>query len=239
MLKKIRFLIIVIFVFLFGLSLISCGDKKSDTSETGELGKTTESVQLPVETEKRDTLKPAEDTTAVTQKDTSKGKESNIVVFETGMGDITIELYPNDAPKHVENFKKLVKEGFYDGTTFHRVIPGFMIQGGDPNSKDNDKSNDGTGGPGYTIPAEIKRKHEKGSVAGARLGDAVNPKKESSGSQFYIVTGEASHLDGEYTVFGKVKQGMDVALKIENVKRDSRDNPIEKVTIKRAYFGKK
>jgi cyclophilin family peptidyl-prolyl cis-trans isomerase len=155
------------------------------------------------------------------------------------MGDITIELNSKNAPKHVENFKKLVKNGFYNGTTFHRVIPGFMIQGGDPNSKDNDRSNDGQGGPGYTIPAEIKGKHELGSVAAARMGDQVNPKRESSGSQFYIVTGEASHLDGQYTVFGKVTKGMDVALKISNVKRDAADNPVEKVTIKKAYFGKK
>ncbi|MCC6865044.1 MAG: peptidylprolyl isomerase [Ignavibacteria bacterium] len=169
-------------------------------------------------------------------KDKKDSKESNIVVMKTSMGDIEIELFEKDAPLHVANFKKLVKSGFYEGTTFHRVIPGFMIQGGDPNSKDNDKSNDGQGGPGYTIPAEIKAKHEIGSIAGARLSDAVNPKKESSGSQFYIVTGDASHLDGQYTVFGKVIKGMDVALKIEKVKRDAMDNPIEKVTIEKVTF---
>jgi cyclophilin family peptidyl-prolyl cis-trans isomerase len=100
------------------------------------------------------------------------------------------------------------------------------------------QSNDGQGGPGYTIPAEIKGKHVKGSVAAARLSDSVNPKKESSGSQFYIVTGEASHLDGQYTVFGKVTKGMDVALKIEQVKRDAADNPIDKVTINKVEFKK-
>jgi cyclophilin family peptidyl-prolyl cis-trans isomerase len=113
-----------------------------------------------------------------------------------------------------------------------------MIQGGDPNSKDNDRSNDGVGGPGYTIPAEIKAKHEKGSLAAARMGDQVNPKRESSGSQFYIVTGEASHLDGQYTVFGKITKGLDVALKIQNVKKDERDNPIDKVEIKKMSFVK-
>ncbi len=162
--------------------------------------------------------------------------ESNKVILETTLGDITIELFPEDAPKHVENFKKLVKDKYYEGCTFHRVIPGFMIQGGDPNSKDEDRSNDGTGGPGYTIPAEIKLNHVKGSLAAARLGDGVNPKRESSGSQFYIVTGEASWLDGQYTVYGKVISGMDIAEKIQNVKRDSRDNPIEKVVIEKVYF---
>ena len=221
---------------------ISCGSKDSETTD---MQKKNDDTQIKTQTQTNttnntqimDTTKPKSDTTEQTTKD--KGKESDIVILETSMGDITIELYPKDAPKHVANFKKLVKEGFYDGTYFHRVIPGFMIQGGDPNSKDNDRSNDGLGGPGYKIPAEIKLKHELGSVAAARMGDQVNPKRESSGSQFYIVTGEASHLDGQYTVFGKVIKGEDIAINISNVKRDARDNPIENVTIKRAYFGKK
>jgi cyclophilin family peptidyl-prolyl cis-trans isomerase len=186
-------------------------------------------------TNKQDTTKPKTDSTTTTDKDS---KESNTVLMQTSMGDITIELFEKDAPQHVANFKKLVKSGFYNGTTFHRVIPNFMIQGGDPNSKDNDRSNDGLGGPGYTIPAEIKAKHEKGSLAGARMGDQVNPKRESSGSQFYIVTGDASHLDGQYTVFGKVTKGLDVAFKIQDVKKDERDNPIEKVEIKKVTFVK-
>lgn len=239
MIKKHYFYILLITVFLFGLYFISCGDKKTETTDSEKKDNVTQNQQTTNNTKNMDTTKPAEDTTAASKNDTAKVKESNIVILETSMGDITIELNSKDAPKHAANFKKLVKEGYYDGTSFHRVIPGFMIQGGDPNSKDNDKSNDGVGGPGYTIPAEIKAKHELGSVAGARLGDAVNPKKESSGSQFYIVTGEASHLNGEYTVFGKVTGGMDIALKIEKVKRDGSDNPMEKVTIKKAYFGKK
>jgi cyclophilin family peptidyl-prolyl cis-trans isomerase len=162
--------------------------------------------------------------------------ESNTVIMETSLGDITIELYPGDAPKHTENFKKLVREKFYENCTFHRVIPDFMIQGGDPNTKDDDRSNDGTGGPGYTVPAEIKLKHVTGSLAAARMGDAVNPDRESSGSQFYIVTGNASFLDEQYTVFGKVIRGMETAYKIQNVNRDERDNPYEKVVIKKVYF---
>lgn len=110
-----------------------------------------------------------------------------VAVIETDYGSIVVKFYEEDAPKHVANFKKLASQQFYDGTTFHRVIKNFMIQGGDPNSKDSDPYNDGQGGPGYTIPAEIKRFHKRGALAAARLGDAINPQKASSGSQFYIV----------------------------------------------------
>lgn len=113
--------------------------------------------------------------------------KEEIAVIETEFGDIKIRFYRDDAPGHTQNFLKLAREGFFDSTTFHRVINQFMIQGGDPNSKDDDPNNDGQGGPGYTIKAEIKRAHKYGAVAGARQGDHVNPTKASSGSQFYIV----------------------------------------------------
>jgi len=158
--------------------------------------------------------------------------ENNLVVISTKFGDIVLELNPDAAPKTVENFKKLVGEGYYNGTTFHRVIPGFMIQGGDPNSKDPDRSLHGQGGPGYTIPPEIKLKHVRGSVATARLGDSVNPKRESSGSQFFICVANAPYLDGQYTVFAKVVSGMDVADKIVAVPRDGADNPVESIPMK-------
>ena len=160
------------------------------------------------------------------------------VIMETSMGTMTIELFSKDAPLNVTNFKKLVYKKFYDGLLFHRVIKDFMIQGGDPNTKSGDPSTWGQGGPGYTVPAEIKLKHEKYSLAAARMGDQVNPKKESSGSQFYIVTGQASHLDGQYTVYGKVIKGMDVADKIQNVKTGTNppDCPVDKVVIKKVYF---
>jgi cyclophilin family peptidyl-prolyl cis-trans isomerase len=230
------FSIVALFAVYFAFG---CG-KKDETSNNVNKNNTvqnqtqTQNTQN-MNTNKQDTTKPKTDSTTTTDKDS---KESNTVLMQTSMGDITIELFEKDAPQHVANFKKLVKSGFYNGTTFHRVIPNFMIQGGDPNSKDNDRSNDGLGGPGYTIPAEIKAKHEKGSLAGARMGDQVNPKRESSGSQFYIVTGDASHLDGQYTVFGKVTKGLDVAFKIQDVKKDERDNPIEKVEIKKVTFVK-
>jgi cyclophilin family peptidyl-prolyl cis-trans isomerase len=113
-------------------------------------------------------------------------QKEDTVIMETNYGVIKIKVDYDHAPKHAANFIKLVKNKFYDGLQFHRVIPGFMIQGGDPLSKDDDISNDGTGGPGYTLPAEIDRIHLRGSVAAARLGDNVNPEKKSNGSQFYI-----------------------------------------------------
>lgn len=136
--------------------------------------------------------------------------DEEVVVIETNRGRIVIELYPGDAPEHVKNFKKLVKDRFYEGraNTFHRYVPNFLIQGGDPLGRDRQKA--GTGGPGYTLPAEIKRKHVKGAVAAARLPDNVNPKKESNGSQFYICLKDLPELDGEYTVFGQVIEGMEV-----------------------------
>jgi len=129
------------------------------------------------------------------------------VVLETVCGDIVVELDPEDAPQTVANFTRLVKQGFYDSLTFHRVVPGFVIQGGDPNSRDDNPFNDGDGGPGYTLPAEIKAPHVKGAVAMARKGDAVNPERASSGSQFYIALRDLPNLDGGYTVFGQVVSG--------------------------------
>jgi len=155
-----------------------------------------------------------------------------VAVVDTKLGKIVIEFYDKDAPKTVANFKKLANDKFYDGTTFHRVIPGFMIQGGDPNSKSTDRSTHGTGGPGYTIDAEIKRDHTRGTVATARLGDQVNPDKKSSGSQFFINVKDNGFLNGGYTVFGNVIAGMDVADKIASVPRDERDNPNDRVEMK-------
>ena len=153
--------------------------------------------------------------------------DRQIAVIETNFGNIVIQLFPDVAPGHVENFVKLAQDGFYDGSTFHRVIPGFMIQGGDPNSKDEDRSNDGQGGPGYTINAEFSDvPHKRGILSMARAQDP-----NSAGSQFFIVVADSNFLDGQYTVFGEVIEGMDVADKIVNVERDSNDNPLEKVTM--------
>ncbi|MDR0604424.1 MAG: peptidylprolyl isomerase [Bacteroidales bacterium] len=158
-----------------------------------------------------------------------------IVLLKTTMGDMKIKLY-NETPLHRDNFIKLVNEKYYDGLLFHRVINGFMIQGGDPNSKNAPAGQQlGTGGPGYTIPAEIlpQFKHKKGALAAARLSDQINPKKESSGSQFYIVHNNngTPQLDGGYTVFGEVIEGMNVIDKIASVKTDAADRPIVDVKI--------
>lgn len=150
-------------------------------------------------------------------------------ILETSMGKIEFEFLPKIAPGHVENFKKLARSGFYDGTTFHRVIPGFMIQGGDPNSKDDDRLNDGRGGPGYMIKAEFSElKHERGIVSMARADDP-----NSAGSQFFIVVDDSPQLDRQYSIFGKVITGMNVVDQIVHQPRDSRDNPIKKVVIQK------
>src|SRR5213083_2451655 len=123
-------------------------------------------------------------------------KKNPRAVISTKYGEMVVKFYPDEAPRHVDNFIALAKMGFYNGTTFHRVIPGFMIQGGDPNSKNPDRGSHGSGGPGYTIEAEIKREHKRGTVATARLGDNVNPKKASSGSQFFINVKGNDFLNG-------------------------------------------
>lgn len=160
----------------------------------------------------------------------AKGKKvDEIAVLDTRHGKIKIKFFSDVAPGHVENFKKLAKDGFYDGTSFHRVIPNFMIQGGDPLSKaPNDRSLHGTGGPGYTIDAEFNDKsHKRGMVSMARSSDP-----NSAGSQFFICTADVTWLDGQYTVFGEVTEGMDVVDKIVNEERDSRDNPLNRVEMK-------
>jgi cyclophilin family peptidyl-prolyl cis-trans isomerase len=159
-------------------------------------------------------------------------KKDSVAVLETDMGTIVISFFPEDAPKTVENFKKLVQEGFYDGTYFHRVIPGFMIQGGDPNTKDQNRMNDGMGGPGYTIRGEFNHhKHVRGIVSMARKSDP-----NSAGSQFFICVAAAPYLDGQYAAFGKVIQGMDVVDRIVQAKRDRRDNPLTPIHIRKAYL---
>jgi len=159
-------------------------------------------------------------------------KREDVVTITTEMG--TIDLILSDkTPLHKANFLKLAKGKFYDSTTFHRVIDGFMVQGGDPNSKDKDPNNDGNGGPGYTIPAEFDAslKHDAGAVAAARMGDNVNPKKESSGSQFYIVEGKdgAHFLDNNYTVFGRVIKGQDVVERIAEQRKNPMDRPLKDI----------
>jgi dolichyl-diphosphooligosaccharide--protein glycosyltransferase len=151
--------------------------------------------------------------------------------LQTNYGNITLQLFPDIAPKTVENFQKLIDSGFYDGIKFHRIIPDFVIQAGDPNTKTEDKSTWGFGGPGYTIQAELSDlKHVRGVISMAHPGD---PNK--AGSQFFIVVKNAPHLDGKYSIFGKVVEGMDVVDAIVSQPRDSRDVPLEEIVIEKAY----
>lgn len=143
-----------------------------------------------------------------------------VAVIDTNLGRIILKFFPSKAPGHVENFTKLAKKGFYDGTKFHRVIPTFMIQGGDPYSKTGEGPV-GTGGPGYTIKAEFNDTHHaRGILSMARSGDP-----DSAGSQFFIVVKDSSFLDRQYTAFGQVVKGMDVVDKIANLPRDESDKP--------------
>lgn len=207
----------------------SCGNnaKKSASSEAEAEAKADSTAVA-------DSLAAAEKT-QLTMETISKLPEEPIFDIVTSMGVIKVKLYAK-TPKHRENFEKLALEKFYDGVLFHRVINGFMIQTGDPLTKDPaNKAMYGTGGPDYTVPAEFvdTYKHKKGALAAARRGDAANPKKESSGSQFYIVQDpvNCAALDGDYTVFGETVEGLDVIDNIAKVETDGRDCPIQDIKI--------
>ena len=172
-------------------------------------------------------------------------KKDMLVTISTSLGDIRLILF-TDTPLHRANFLKRAAAGDYNGTTFHRIIPNFMVQGGDPNSKDTDPNNDGLGPPNEaTIPAELLagHKHTYGAVAAARQSDIVNPARASSASQFYLVENhQGTHfLDGQYTVFGQVVQGLDVLDKLAAAPRDARDRPLTdlKMTVKVQKLKKK
>ncbi len=155
-----------------------------------------------------------------------------IQVEEESWGEIHLKFFPDVAPNHVNNLVTLAKDKFYDGTTFHRVIPGFMIQGGDPNSKDADRSRHGLGGPRHRVNAEFNQTpHKRGILSMARARDP-----NSAGSQFFICVADANFLDGQYTAFGEVVSGMDVVDRIVNVQRDGNDNPLQRIEMKLTVF---
>ena len=217
-----KFIFLALSLTLAALLAASCGNKKKAAAEA-------EAAQAAAEVEqaKQDSIK--------VEKKFSDLAEEPIFDIVTNYGTIKVKLYKN-TPKHRENFAKLALSGFYDGILFHRVIKGFMIQGGDPLTKDPaNVDRFGTGGPGYTVPAEFvpEYTHKKGALAAARRGDAANPMKESSGSQFYIVQDPytCAQLDGEYTVFGETVEGLDVIDKIAAVETDRRDRPVAQVKI--------
>lgn len=184
------------------------------------------------------TVEPVDTVAAITAAQTLP--EEPVFDIVTSMGTIRVKLY-KDTPKHRDNFAKLALSGYYDSTLFHRVINGFMIQGGDPFTKDTSKVElYGEGGPAYTIPAEMRdeagnplHRHKKGALAAARVGDLANPFKASSGSQFYLVQDPDNcvHLDGEYSVFGETVAGINVIDKIAAVATNHRDRPKADVRI--------
>jgi peptidyl-prolyl cis-trans isomerase B (cyclophilin B) len=146
-------------------------------------------------------------------------------IIHTNLGDITLKFFPEVAPNHVNNFIELAKKGFYNGTTFHRVVPRFVIQGGDPNSKNPDRSKHGMGGPGYQVKAEFNKKpHRRGTLSMAR---SAHP--DSAGSQFFICVADIPSLDVQYTVFGEVVKGIEVVDKIVSQPRDGNDNPKDRI----------
>jgi cyclophilin family peptidyl-prolyl cis-trans isomerase len=145
---------------------------------------------------------------------------------------VALEFHEADAPQSVENFKKLARKRFYNGLAIHRAFPDALVQMGDPLTKRKDRSRVGTGGPGYTVVPEIRRKHTKGAVAAARLPDKINPSRLSNGSQFYICLAPIPSYDGQYTVFGQVIWGLDTLAQISNLPVDSNDYPIQRVEVK-------
>ena len=218
-----KFLYLALSLAVVAMLGTSCGNKKKAAAEAAAA----EQAAAEVEQAKQDSIK--------VEKKFSDLAEEPIFDLVTNYGTIKIKLYKN-TPKHRENFAKLALSGFYDGILFHRVINGFMIQGGDPLTKDPANADRfGTGGPGYTVPAEFVPEyvHKKGALAAARRGDAANPMKESSGSQFYIVQNAqtCAQLDGDYTVFGETVEGFDVIDKIAAVETDRRDRPVAQVKI--------
>ncbi len=205
------------------LAVASCGSRAGSNTETSTTDNTQKNTR---QTNSMDT------TLAFNPSDLP---EEPVFEIYTTEGTITVMLY-KDTPLHRDNFIKLASEKFYDSLLFHRVIYNFMIQTGDPLTKDPaNKDAFGTGGPGYTIPAEILpgHTHKKGALAAARTGDIANPKRESSGSQFYIVHNPeyCSHLDGQYTIFGETLDGFDVIDRIASVRTDSMDRPVKDVKI--------
>ena len=220
-------------IYILAALVLFAACKKPDNPQPAEGTEETTTEQTP-ETNNPTTTTMNEQPAAPADKWAELGEEPMLKIKTTD-GTMTVKLYA-ETPLHRDNFVKLARSGFYNGLLFHRIIKGFMIQGGDPFTKDSTKiAQFGTGGPGYTIPAEIVagKTHKKGALAAARRGDQVNPAKESSGSQFYIVQDEegCKHLDGEYTIFGEVVDGLTVIDKIASERTDMRDRPIRNVEI--------
>ena len=215
--------------------LLACAQSNSETTTSSATTSTTSTITSATE------QPGAPATTATTEeKKTMADYQNKVAEIHTTAGEIDIRFFPDVAPNHVKNFIDLAQKGFYNGTKFHRVIPGFMVQGGDPNTKSSDTSSWGMGGSGTKVNAEFNSvPHKRGIVSMARSNDP-----NSASSQFFIVVKDSNFLDRQYTVFGKVTKGMDVADKIVNAPRDANDRPnkptaIEKIVIRDAKADEK
>ena len=196
------------------VAVFGCAPGGSETAMT-ETATTTETTAT-------DTAAPAADQTATAEEISMAEYENKVAEIHTTAGQINIRFFPDVAPNHVKNFIDLAQKGFYAGTKFHRVIPGFMIQGGDPNSIAGDPRTWGTGGSGQNVKAEFNSvSHKRGIVSMAR-----SPQPDSASSQFFIVVADSPHLDRQYSVFGQVTQGMDVADKIVSAARGANGHPV-------------
>jgi cyclophilin family peptidyl-prolyl cis-trans isomerase len=205
----------------------------SSTTVTSATNDTTATTSTTVTTVTESTAAAAPAPPAAQEKKMTDTQAAQVAEIHTSEGDITIRFFPDVAPNHVKNFTDLAQKGFYNGTKFHRVIPGFMVQGGDPNTKTDETSSWGTGGSGKNVAAEFSTvSHKRGIVSMARSSDP-----NSASSQFFIVVKDSPFLDRQYTVFGQVTSGMDVADKIVNAPRDqSNDRPYKPVSIKSITF---
>lgn len=229
--SQYKILILLAVVVFLG---VACSKKEEKTV----FNQDNEKKANPVATEE---IKPAEQPATAPEATAGEKIEAKSVTLQTSLGDIRLEFYPSDAPRAVSNFIKLAEKGFYDGVIFHRVIPDFMIQGGDPLSKDADPNNDGTGGPGYMFADELnpaaqsyKTGYKKGVLAMANAGPNTN------GSQFFIMLADYP-LPNQYSIFGHVVSGQDVVDKIGAVKTTGapNDRPLEKVVIKKVVIEKR
>ena len=202
------------------LALAGCSDKKpAEQAQASAPAKEAVMAKPETPTPAANVVVPVDELTPPTAAEV--GSPDEVGVIDTDMGRIVLEFFPDVAPVHVANFKKLARAGFYDGTTFHRVVPGFVIQGGDPNSKDDNPRNDGMGGPPWRVKAEFNDKlHVKGILSMARSQDF-----NSAGSQFFVCLGRAKNLDNEYTVFGNVISGIETVDDIGKTARDPQRNP--------------
>jgi cyclophilin family peptidyl-prolyl cis-trans isomerase len=213
------------FVYLSAaMMLLCCSPSNSETTTSSAATSTTSTA-----TSATEQPGPSATTAAAEEKKTMADYQNKVAEIHTTAGEIDIRFFPDVAPNHVKNFIDLAQKGFYNGTKFHRVIPGFMIQGGDPNTKSSDTSTWGTGGSGTLLKAEFNDiPHKRGILSMARSNDP-----NSASSQFFIVVKDSQHLDHQYTAFGQVTKGMDVADKIVSAPRGANDRPVKPVAIEK------